>query len=329
MTGADNGLLMGLIFMASFLIFAALAGAIIWSGPSNKLIRARLHRFQDRFGTSGSAIRARSILASQDNSSPLEALIGKLVPKPQTFRKRLKQTGRDIPLGRYAMICGAVLIGAMLVFMIILSLPFGLSLLLGVIIGIGLPHLVISKMIAKRQKMFLTLFPEAIELIVRGLKSGLPINETINIVGSEINDPVGVEFRQIAYQVSLGETLEKALWAAAGRLDFPDFKFFVISLAIQRETGGNLAETLSNLSNILRTRHQMKLKIRALSSEGRASAMIIGCLPFIMFAIIYAMNADYASIFFTDTRAMIVLFGALIWMGIGGFIISKMISFEI
>ncbi|GGO14390.1 pilus assembly protein [Iodidimonas muriae] len=329
MASGNDTLLIALIFGASLLIFGTLAAAFLFSGTSDKRVRARLTRYRAKYGPSGGVSRARSILADQDNSSPFEAMLARFVPRPESFRKRLQKTGKDIPVGRYAIICAVVLLVSSLVMMLFFSLPFALSLLLGVVIGIGLPHFIVSRMIAKREKQFLALFPEAIELIVRGLKSGLPINETISIVGSEVEDPVGTEFRKIADQVRFGKTLEDAMWRAADRLDFPDFKFFVISLAIQRETGGNLAETLGNLSNILRSRHQMKLKIKALSSEGRASAMIIGCLPFIMFAIIYAMNADYASTFFTDPRAMIVLFGALIWMGLGGFIISKMISFEI
>ncbi len=329
MNGGNDIFLTILLFLMCLMVFGALAGAIMSNGSSDKRTRARVNHFRARYGKSDTTTRSRSILLEQDDSSPFEAMLGRLVPRPQTFRTRLKKTGKNIQLGRYVAICGVVMIVSTLLFWLFFSLPVFLSFLLGIVSGIGLPHFIVGKMIAKRQKQFLSLFPEAIELIVRGLKSGLPINETITIVGREVADPVGTEFSRISDQVRFGKTLEDAMWQAAESLDFPDFKFFVISLAIQRETGGNLAETLSNLSNILRQRHQMKLKIRALSSEGRASAMIIGCLPFIMFAIIYAMNSDYASTFFTDPRAMIVLAGALVWMSLGGFIISKMISFEI
>ncbi len=318
-----------LLFLMCLMIFGALAGAVMAGGTSDKRIRTRIDRFKLRYSKADNMARVRSILLEKNDASPFESLLSRLVPHPQTFRTRLKKTGKNIQLGRYVAICGAVTIVSSILFWLFFSLPAFLSFLLGIVSGIGLPHFIVGRMIVKRQQQFLSLFPEAIELIVRGLKSGLPINETITIVGREVADPVGTEFARISDQVRFGKTLEDAMWHAVETLDFPDFKFFVISLAIQRETGGNLAETLSNLSNILRQRHQMKLKIRALSSEGRASAMIIGCLPFIMFAIIYAMNPGYAGTFFTDPRAMIVLVGALCWMSLGGFIISKMISFEI
>lgn len=315
------------IFLMSLVVFGSIAAAIVMAGPSNKMIKRRIDRFRDRFLPG--AERNRSIMIGQQESSGLETLLGALVPKPDVFRKRLKQTGRDIRVGRYVAISAGVGIASTAVSLIVMDAPFFLALLGGVAAGIGLPHMVVGRMIKKRQKKFLSLFPEAIDLIVRGLKSGLPINETLSIVASEISDPVGKEFGVITDQIRFGKTLDDAMWDAVDRLDFADFKFFVISLAIQRETGGNLAETLGNLSNILRSRHQMKLKINALSSEGKASAMIIGVLPFIMFGIIYAMNPDYAGTFFIDPRAQATLIGALIWMSLGGLIIKKMINFEI
>jgi tight adherence protein B len=123
--------------------------------------------------------------------------------------------------------------------------------------------------------------------------------------------------------------MEVALQETADRLGTPEFQFFVITLAIQRETGGNLAETLSNLAEVLRKRAQMKLKIRAMSSESKASAMIIGSLPFIVFGLIYMVNPGYLGGFFTDQRLIVAGLGGMLWMSIGVFIMSKMISFEI
>jgi tight adherence protein B len=127
----------------------------------------------------------------------------------------------------------------------------------------------------------------------------------------------------------IGRTMESALQDTADRLKTAEFQFFVISLAIQRETGGNLAETLGNLAEVLRKRAQMKLKIRAMSSESKASAWIVGSLPFIVFGLIWYMNDKYLADFFVDQRLMIAGLGGLMWMGIGVFIMSKMVSFEI
>jgi tight adherence protein B len=129
--------------------------------------------------------------------------------------------------------------------------------------------------------------------------------------------------------MKIGRTMEAALQETADRLKTPEFQFFVITLAIQRETGGNLAETLANLADVLRKRAQMKLKIKAMSSESKASAWIVGALPFIVFILIWFINGTYMQKFFVDERLMIAGGGGLIWMGIGVFIMAKMVDFEI
>jgi tight adherence protein B len=207
--------------------------------------------------------------------------------------------------------------------------PVLLSVLLGIFFGVGGPHFVIGRMIKRRLNKFNANFPDAIELMVRGLRSGLPITETLGIVGGEIQGPVGVEFRMVADKMKIGRTMEVALQETADRLGTPEFQFFVITLAIQRETGGNLAETLSNLSDVLRKRAQMKLKIRAMSSESKASAYIVGSLPFVVFSLVWMINPRYMGGFFTDERLMVAGIGGIIWMAIGGLIMAKMVNFEI
>jgi tight adherence protein B len=207
--------------------------------------------------------------------------------------------------------------------------PLLLAFFFGAFAGVGLPHLVIGKMIKRRVAKFTSNFPDAIELMVRGLRSGLPITETLGIVASELSGPVGVEFRGVADKMKIGRTMEVALQETADRLGTPEFQFFVITLAIQRETGGNLAETLSNLADVLRKRAQMKLKIRAMSSESKASAYIVGSLPFIVFVLVYIANPAYLGGFFVDQRLIIAGLGGMLWMSLGVFIMAKMVSFEI
>ena len=187
----------------------------------------------------------------------------------------------------------------------------------------------ILSLISRRVGKFTAKFPDAIELLVRGLRSGLPITETMGVVGSEVEGPVGEEFRSISDKMKIGRTLDQALQETADRLGTPEFQFFCITIAIQRETGGNLAETLANLAEVLRKRSQMKLKIKAMSSESKASAYIIGALPFIVFGMIWTINDTYMQGFFIDQRLMIAGGGGIIWMGIGAFIMAKMINFEI
>jgi len=208
-------------------------------------------------------------------------------------------------------------------------MPIPLSLLLGLLFGIGVPYFVVNKMIAGRVKKFNARFPDAIELMVRGLRSGLPITETVGIVATEIAGPVGIEFRAISDKMKIGRTMEAALQETADRLGTAEFQFFTITLGIQRETGGNLAETLSNLADVLRKRAQMKLKIRAMSSESKASAYIVGALPFIVFGLVFTINPEYLAGFFSEPRLIVVGLGGLVWMSIGAFIMAKMVSFEI
>lgn len=204
-----------------------------------------------------------------------------------------------------------------------------LALGLGIAIGAGLPHLVVGMLVKRRGDAFNARFPDAIELLVRGLRSGLPVTETLSVVARELPGPVGEEFRAVVERIRIGSTMDEALQKAADRLGTPEFHFFVITLAIQRETGGNLAETLSNLADVLRKREQMKLKIRALSSESKASAYIVGSLPFLVFAMIWWINPGYIEGFFADDRLIITGLGALVWMSIGGFVMARMVSFEI
>jgi tight adherence protein B len=301
------------------------------AGPSaTKAKKRRLEALRERHGQGAlpavANAQIRKLLSRQD--SKMESLASGLVPKPAVLKLRLEKTGRKITLGRYAVI-SIGLIAVVAGLMLFKGAPFLLSLLFGLFIGIGVPHFVIGKMIARRLKAFTANFPDAIELMVRGLRSGLPITETLGIVSGEISGPVGIEFRAVSDKMKIGLTMDAALQETADRLGTAEFQFFVITLAIQRETGGNLAETLSNLADVLRKRAQMKLKIKAMSSEAKASAMIVGALPFIVFTLVYLLNPAYMGGFFVDERLIVAGLGAMVWMGIGVAIMAKMVNFEI
>src|SRR5690554_2763456 len=204
-----------------------------------------------------------------------------------------------------------------------------LSLAVGLFAGAKIPHLAVNFLIKRRTNAFNAKFADGIELLVRGLRAGLPVAETLGVVAQEIPGPVGEEFRTAVERMKIGRTMEESLQITADKLGTPEFQFFVITLAIQRETGGNLAETLSNLADVLRKRGQMKLKIKAMSSESKASAYIVGALPFIVFAMIWWINTEYVGGFFVDDRLIVTGLGGLVWMSIGVFIMAKMVSFEI
>ena len=297
-------------------------------GKHQKQTQARLETFKNRFSNSQSpAARSASIRINREESG-LGAKLSALLPRRDQIQLRLQKAGMEIELGRYAAVCGAIATTS-LTFLMLSGFPLIMALAVGIIAGIGLPHFYVGRLIAKRIERFTKQFPEAIDLMVRGLKSGLPVNECISNVGQELSEPAGTEFRKITDGMRLGKQLEEVLWETADRLDTPDFKFFVISLVVQRETGGNLGETLSNLSGILRQRQGMKLKIRAMSSEAKASAWIVGVLPFVMLGLIMLLNYDYGVILFTHPKAIVAGIGALIWMGIGMLVMGKMIRFEV
>ncbi|MDX1736683.1 MAG: type II secretion system F family protein [Alphaproteobacteria bacterium] len=256
-------------------------------------------------------------------------LLKRYMPKRQVIERKLEQTGKSISLGQYAAITLICILISFSAILILFNFGLLVSILAAVGLGILLPFFVIKQIADRRLAAFLKEFPDAIDLMVRGLRSGLPVSEGIKSVGNEFGGPVGAEFRRVMDEVQFGTELENALWSMAERLPAPDVKFFVITLSIQKDTGGNLADTLANLSNILRSRKQMVLKIRALSSEAKASAMILGSLPFVLFAILSFLAPEYIFMLFQDPRGhvMLMIGGGLICIGI--VIMRNMVRFKI
>lgn len=325
-------------------VLALLAGAgafltvlllgLAFTGGGDKELKRRLARVGaegQKGRRAGAAAKAASLrLDRADSAHPvLDRLVKALVPNPERIRDRLARTGRRIPLGEYLV---ANLLIALVVWAFlsqVLGLPAPLPLTLAVIVGLGVPHVAVKVMGDRRVSEFVGQFPDAIDLIVRGLRSGLPVTESINAVARELPDPLGTEFRRVGDAVRLGQPLDAALWDVARRIDTPEFRFLIIAMAIQRETGGNLAETLANLSDLLRKRRQLKMKVRALSSEARASAYIVGALPFLMFGAISVLKPDYAAIFLEDPRGQVMGAVALGMIAAGALVMAKMVRFDI
>ncbi len=304
--------------------------ALAFNGPSPARSSARrMTALRARHSESaGIAVEAQMRRITQSRGNRVDAAAMRFLPRPAVLKKRLAMTGKDWTVGQYGMATVGItlVVGLLLAFK---GLPILLALFVGLILGAGIPHMVVGFFIKRRGAKFNAKFPDAIELLVRGLRSGLPISETIGVVGAEVEGPVGEEFRTVSDKMKIGRTMDAALQDTADRLGTPEFQFFCITIAIQRETGGNLAETLANLATVLRMRGQMKLKIKAMSSESKASAYIIGSLPFIVFGMIWVINGSYMQTFFIDQRLMVAGAGGMLWMGIGAFIMAKMINFEI
>jgi len=313
-------------------IFMVLALLILaFSGPSAARVSARRLsslRVRHSGAASSTTMEAQIRRISANRTSGLDLQLQKLLPNPAQMQKRLNMTGKNWTVGKYVMVSGAlcVLPAVALWFE---GAPILLALFVGLFLGAAIPHFVVGYFIKRRVGKFVAKFPDAIELLVRGLRSGLPITETMGVVGTEVPGPVGEEFRSVSDKMKIGRSLDAGLQETADRLGTPEFQFFVITIAIQRETGGNLAETLANLADVLRKRSQMKLKVKAMASESKASAYIIGALPFIVFGLIWFINNHYMMKFFLDQRLMVAGGGGLVWMSIGAFIMAKMINFEI
>lgn len=305
--------------------------ALAFSGPSGERARSRrLLAVRERHAAAASttAMEAQMRRIGNRNATRGDRAAARLLPNVEQLQLRLQKTGRDWTLAQYGKATLGI-IAVTLAFLLFKGWPLLLALFVALAVGLGLPHAAVGYFVKKRIAQFTAKFPDAIELLVRGLRSGLPITETMTVVGQEVDGPVGEEFRLVSDRMKIGRSLDAALQETADRLGTPEFQFFIITIAIQRETGGNLAETLANLADVLRKRSQMKLKIKAMSSESKASAYIVGSLPFIVFGLIWVINGSYMQNFFVDPRLMIAGAGGVLWMAIGAFIMAKMVNFEI
>jgi len=199
---------------------------------------------------------------------------------------------------------------------------------IGFAVGFGFPRWLLGFTIGRRKKAFSREFANAIDVIVRGVKAGLPLNECLKIIAQESGEPVGPEFKQIVEGLKVGVTLEDGLKRMHDRMPIAEVNFFQIVLTIQQKTGGNLSEALGNLSAVLRDRKRLHGKIQALSSEAKASAGIIGSLPIVVMGLVYATTPDYIALLFTDRFGNFLLLCCAAWMSVGIFVMKKMISFK-
>ncbi|HEV2081764.1 MAG TPA: type II secretion system F family protein [Brevundimonas sp.] len=244
-----------------------------------------------------------------------------------TMAAKLKQAGLGITLRTFVVV--SVVVGLIAG---LLPLLFGanvfLCLGLAVVFGLGLPRWFVGMLGKRRMKKFGSLFPDAVDVIVRGIKSGLPVHDCFKIIARESPAPLGPEFQRLVDGLGVGLTLPQALDRMYERMPTPELKFFAIVMAIQQKTGGNLAEALSNLTTVLRARKMMGEKIKALSSEATASAGIIGSLPPAVMILVTLTTPAYMMLMFTDPRGQFMLLVAGFMMGFGVFVMKKMIAFK-
>jgi tight adherence protein B len=248
--------------------------------------------------------------------------------KKTTLRMLIQQAGLDTS-PKVFWIMSAVLGVALAVAPIVLGLPWFVAAGLGFVGFLGLPRWFLGFLRKRRQNKFLHDFADAIDVMVRALKAGLPVSESMKIIASESGPPVGPEFLEVVEGQRIGITIDQGIERMVERVPLSEVNFLAIVMTIQSKTGGNLSEALSNLSRVLRDRKKMKQKIRSVSQEAKSSAAIIGSLPFVIMGALTVLNPHYMSPLFETSLGNIFLIGSGTWMTIGVLVMKKMISFEI
>jgi len=245
-----------------------------------------------------------------------------------TLTQRMRQAGLGWSKNTYWVICAVVGFFAIIINFTAIAMPPLYALAFGVSAGLLLPYGFVNYKRSKRFKAFSHEFPNGLDVIVRGVKAGLPLVDCMKVIAQEANEPVCSEFREIIEDQTLGLPMDEAVMRLQDRMPISEARFFSIVIAIQSKTGGSLSEALSNLSHVLRERKKMQGKIKAMSSEAKASAGIIGALPIIVALLVYFTTPDYILLLFTTDTGNNALYGSGIWMLMGVGVMKKMINFD-
>ncbi|HYD28554.1 type II secretion system F family protein [Brevundimonas sp.] len=315
----------------AFITIGGLGWAFVGGGDSSE---AAVKRAQNFGGPKQNMAAARKAAAANTPEARRKQIMQQLQESERAQRKarislaaKLKQAGLATSVKTFWIISAVLGVIAFLA-----PLVFGLNILicLGValVFGLGLPRWVVGFMGNRRRKKFSSHFADAVDVIVRGIKSGLPVHDCFKIIARESPAPLGGEFQTLVEGLGVGLTLQQALEKMYERMPTPELKFFAIVIGIQQKTGGNLAEALGNLSTVLRARKMMGEKIKALSSEATASAGIIGALPPAVMILVSITTPAYMGKLFTEPRGQFMLLIAVMMMALGVFVMKRMISFK-
>jgi tight adherence protein B len=240
---------------------------------------------------------------------------------------RLTQAGLNWTPRKFLIISGILGLGCFAAAFVISGGLLG-AVGIGFAAGFGLPRWILGYLKKRREKQFLKALPDAVDVIVRGIKAGLPLFESIKVVAADAPEPLKGEFMAIIETQAIGMPLGEACQRLYERMPLPEANFFGIVIAIQQKSGGNLSEALGNLSKVLRDRKKMAEKIQAMSMEAKASAAIIGALPPIVMLLVYLTTPDYISLLWTHPTGQLMLCGCVFWMSCGIFVMKKMINFD-
>jgi tight adherence protein B len=260
-------------------------------------------------------------------SESLKELEEKNGRRKVTLQAKIYQAGLSITAQQFFLFSGVGAVAFAAVIFFLTQSPF-IALPSAVIGGFGIPNFALSYLRKRRIKKFVAEFPNAIDVIVRGVKAGLPLGDCLRVVANESQEPVRGEFRHVVEAQTIGLTMGEAVDRLAERVPVTEANFFAIVINIQAKAGGNLSEALGNLSRVLRDRKKMKGKISAMSMEAKASAAIIGCIPFVVTGLLYFSSPNYISLLWTTTHGKIIAGCGLAWMSVGMAMMKKMISFD-
>jgi tight adherence protein B len=321
-----------LIAFAAVLVIMALGGAgYVFAGAGRERQNKRFAAIaKPQAQLRGAAGGDTNALKRKNVQQLLKQIESKTAEQKQklTMRRRLDQAGMaDVSVNAFWIVSGGI--GAIVGLALFLTHQAWFVVALAAFAaGIGLPRWVLSFIKKRREKKFTGEFANAIDVVVRSVRSGLPTNEALKIVAKESPDPVGSEFTKLVEGLKVGVTLEQGCKRMYESMPTPEVSFFGIVMTIQQKSGGNLSEALSNLAGVLRDRKRLQGKIKAMSSEAKASAMIIGSLPIVVMGIVYLTTPAYISLLFTEKTGNLLLAGCAVWMSVGIFVMRKMINFK-
>lgn len=334
----------GLNLLAAFAAFVGSAAIVLGGGlfllvlvlrakarHRKRLARVGRRRMSGQLDLDETRLQA---IKRTEEANPLVTLteaLARFIPVLDTARLKanIRRGGLKLSVAGFV----ALALAAGLAVAVLATVATGIGFLLLILPSLFAGMLILDAFVRMRgealSERLMQQLPNALDTIIRGIRAGLPVLECIGSVGREFDDPIGTHFRTISERVQLGEPLDAALWRLAKVVDRPEMDFLAISISIQMETGGSLAEALGNLADLLRKREAMKLKIKAISSEAKASAMIIGALPFVMLGLLTVMSPAYVMPLFSDPRGQVMLLIGLASISLGGVVMWRMTKFDI
>ena len=331
---------MNLIVILIVVLVAVAAGGIAYgllfsSIETQKKVEGRVNRVVTAENDRGKAKAARERVqdaakrrkSMQDSIKEMEKR-SEQKNRSLSIREKLAQTGLPLTMKHfYIGSTGLGIVTFAIAFLLSGSLPIAAGLAFAA--SMGLPRWVVAYLISRRKKKFLEEFPNSLDVMVRSIRSGLPLNDAMRMIASDGQEPVRSEFLRVVEAQQMGFSIPEACSRMTQTMPLQELSFFAIVIAIQSQAGGNLSEALGNLARVLRERKKMKAKVAALSMEAKASAAIIGALPFIVALLVYITSPHYIMILFTDPRGHLILGISGIWMSIGIFVLKNMVSFDI